>query len=213
MRSDKLIQSLNSELESTKTQRKHGEKVIIRKDEELSTMKSENIRLTKERDMLKAEVVKLKRELELKSIADSVSQKSQLQEHNRRLSQENQRLRDEINMRDLELAQHGISGYNIARYVDNKAKIERSTEEKLKLATVENKRLREENNQLRASLDESQQNDTGSRFKNPNVTGSMIEGFKEAKAKKWATTRKKQAIARQANETDDNKLMKIDEIA
>ncbi|KAL4240654.1 hypothetical protein ACF0H5_001445 [Mactra antiquata] len=218
MKSDRLIQSLSNELDDTKARRKVKEKELSQLNGDMIALKVENRRLTEERNVLKAEVVRLKKEMEIKAIAESVSNKSQIVAQNRRLSQENQRLRDEINMRDLELSQRGITGYNIAHYVENKTQKEKTTEEKLKLATVENNRLREENDRLRASLDEAQQQDTGSRFKNPNVTGSMIEGFKNAKSNKWATSRKDTAskradIARQANETDDNKLMKIDEMA
>lgn len=161
-------------------------------------------------------MTRLKKEIEIKTIGDSVNRTAQLQEQNKRLSQENQRLRDEISARDIELANQGAPGYTKAHFVDKTGG--KTTEEKLELSLAENKRLHDENERLRAALDETHQIDTGSRFKDSQLTGSMIEGFKDAKSKKWALTRnekakKKEAIKRKANETDDNKLLSLEEVA
>lgn len=214
-KNDMLVQSLNKEVESLRAKLQKRENEIKSVKEEFSVSHPENKRLIEERDTLKSEVARLKKEIDIKSIGESLSRTTQLQEQNKRLVQENQRLRDEISVRDLELANHGAPGYNKARYIDTGAK---TAEEKLRLSIAENRRLNEENNRLRAALEENNQSDTRSRFKDPNVTGSMIEGFKDAKAKKWASsrgdrTKKKEAIKSKANETDDNKMLKLEEMA
>ncbi|XP_053380378.1 trichohyalin-like [Mercenaria mercenaria] len=215
LKGEKLVQALTKELEAQQAKLQKQEKEIKTAKEELNATKPDFKRVIDERDTLKSEVARLKKELDVKTIGESMNRTSQLQEQNKRLVQENHRLREEISARDLQLANHGAPGYSVAHYVDNGDK---TTEEKLKLSMAENRRLQEENNRLRAALDETHVNDTGSRFKDPQVTGSMIEGFKDAKSKKWATFRggdkikKKEAIKKKANETDDNKLMKLEEM-
>lgn len=196
---------------------------VLKKDERLCEINQgkantdlEKRRLVEENDTLKSEVARMRKELEVRSIGDSIDRLAQLQEQNRRMVNENSRLREEINIRDIELAKYGASGPSKAYFVERKDK---SPEEKLTLANAENKRLSEEVERLRAALDESHVADTGSRFKDQHVTGKMIEDFKEAKSRntKWATVRnknsRKQETGRRTNETDDIKMMKIEEMA
>lgn len=214
MKGDKLAQALTKELKVliSKLQRRDSE--IEFSKAQLSSSKPEYKRINDERDTLKSEVARLKKEIEIISIGESMHRNPQLQDQNKRLSQENHRLRNEINARDIQLANQDAPGYIKAHYVDSGDK---STEEKLSLSMAENIRLNEANNRLRAALDEAHKNDTGSRFKDTEVTGAMIERFHDAKSNKWASERaerkkKKEAIKR-ANETDDNKLMKLEELS
>lgn len=210
-----LIIAQNKEIGALKAKIQKQDKEIKAVKEELSTRQPDFDRLINERDGLKSDIVRMKKELAVKSAEESMNRISQLQEANKRLVQENQRLRDEINVRDLQLSERGAPGYSKAYYVDSDNK---TSEEKLKLAIAENRRLHEECGRLRAALDETHVKDTGSRFKDPEVTGSMIEGFKDAKSKRWATLqngtklKKKESIKRKANETDDNKLMRLEEV-
>ena len=76
---------------------------------------------------------------------------------------------------------------------------------KLNSANEKNKRLHEENNRLRVTVEQSHQFDMGSRFKSQNVMGRMIEGYKDAKQ----STDKPKLKTKEKNETDDLKLQKM----
>lgn len=211
----KLVKALNKDLEVLRSKLKRRDNEIEVAKVQLSASQPEYMRLTDECDILKAEVARLKKEIEIMSIGDSINRNSNLQEQSKRLSQENHRLRDEINARDIQLANQGAPGYIKANYIEGGDK---STEEKLHLLMAENRRINEENARLRAALDEAHQSDTGSIFRDPEIAGSIIEGFKDAKSKKWASlrairTKTNEAIKRKTNETDNNKLMEMDEIA
>lgn len=194
---------------------------MLKRNEQIRQLKEENAdlrmehrRIETDKEILESEVERMRKELEVKSIGDSVSRTVQLQDQNRRLVNENNRLREEINVRDVELEKHGAPGYSVAQFVDN-SKANKTTEEKLKLAYVENKRVNDELQRVRAALEETHEADTGSRFKDQNVTGAMIETFKDVKSRKRKTVTihddkvRKGVATGHSNETDDSKLMKV----
>lgn len=193
---------------------------MLKRNEQIRQLKEENADLRMEhrrnetgKEMLQSEVERMRKELEVKSIGDSVSRTVQLQDQNRRLVNENNRLREEINVRDVELEKRGAPGYSAAQFVDT-SKANKTTEEKLQLAYVENKRVNDELRRVRAALEETHEADTGSRFKDQHVTGAMIETFKDVKSRKRKTVTiqddklRKGVATAHSNETDDLKLMK-----
>ncbi|KAH3861345.1 myosin-11-like [Dreissena polymorpha] len=216
LKGQKLIDELERDALEVRSKLVKKESDIRKLKEKLEEQEPEIRQLVEDKETLKAEIARLKKELEVKAIGDSMSRSLQLQEQNRRLDAENQRLREEISVRDIELANRGAPGYQMANFIDGRT--DKTTEEKLKISIAENRRLLEENNRLRAALDETHTQDTGSRFAQPSVTGSMIEGFKTAKTDKttWASTRstkhRKGEPRSRINETDEMKMLKIEEI-
>ena len=211
MKREKLAKSLSNDTAALKS---NSSKTEDKQAHESSTLQSTNTRKLKEdNEILRSEITRMRKELDIKSIGDSMSRTLQLQEQNRRLSHENQRLREEINLRGMELGIHGASGYTKAQFVD-RSKTMMTAEEKLELATVENKRVNEELGRLRAALEETHVTDTGSRFTDQRVTGQMIDTFRHAQSRKAKLTTAKEDKgrkafrAKQTNETDDSKLMK-----
>ena len=207
----------------------------------------ENKKLKTELDALMAEVTKLKKAMEVKSISQSVDNAASLSDHNKRFPIQNQRLRDDLSqvLRETTITQKEKKktppARQVAFYVDNKAAValkagdrerkellneiatlnqqvqerdahirilttNEETKEKLTLAIEKNKRLTEENNRLRLAVEQAQQHDIGSRFKNQNVMGRMIEGYKGAQQN---TDKQKSKPSSGKNETDDMKLQKV----
>ncbi|WAQ95455.1 hypothetical protein MAR_028145 [Mya arenaria] len=217
LKGQKLIEELQKDAVALRSHIEKKDSEIRSLKEALEEQKPETRRLIDEKETLKSEVARLKKELDVKSIGDSLTRTNQLQEQNRRLVGENSRLREEISVRDIELANRGAPGYQMAQFVD--VGKDKTIEDKLKITLAENRRLLEENNRLRAALEETHVADTKSRFKDQSVTGSMIDGFRQAaKSSKsqWASSRnqklKKDGIRKQTNVTDEMKMLKIEEL-
>lgn len=212
MKEEKLVGTLGKEITALKKELAVKEDMVRNFQEEASNNLVELRRLKKENKTLESELVRVRKELNIRSASDDLNRTTQLEEQNRRLVSENSRLREEINVRDLELAKHGVTSKSMAQYTDS-IQTHQSAEQKLQLARAENKRITDELKRLRAALDETHVADTGSRFTDQRVAGQMIERFKDAKERnsKWATKRPNKLrtgeAVQQENETDDTKLL------
>lgn len=214
LKGQRFVDALQKDAVSLRSQIAKKDSEIRSLKQALAEQKPETGRLLEDKDGLMAEVAHLRKELEIRNISENHIRALQLYEQNKRLTVENNRLRDEVAVKEKEIEEKSNPGYKAAFFVDPTTK---PTEIKLKQALSENKRLSDENSRLRAALDEIHMSDTTSRFKDQTVTGTILDGLKQAKAVTGQGSRdtvgnrvtRRDSLRNQTNATDEMKILSI----